>query len=92
MSLHVLKCDQMIRKTKLYFLLFFFVIISCNRANFEKKTTEEKTLFTLVSKSTTHVDFTNSVQQTNEFNCLNYTYALKKAAAKTSILWFFRRA
>ena len=53
---------------------FFAGIISCNKKSEDKKIPKEK--FTLVSETQSNIYFTNSVQQTNGFNCLNYTYAL----------------
>jgi hypothetical protein len=49
-------------------------VVSCNNKSKNEKTTEKN--FTLIPETQSNIGFTNSVQQTNDFNCLNYTYAL----------------
>jgi hypothetical protein len=60
-------------------LIFFIIVIicfGCAKNEFVKKANEANTQFTLVPKSISQIDFVNTVNQTNDFNCLNYTYAL----------------
>ena len=58
------------------FYFFIATIYSCDKKEFVGKTNDSKTLFTLIPKTTSQIDFVNNVKQTNTFNCLNYTYAL----------------
>ncbi|MDC6367699.1 MULTISPECIES: VCBS repeat-containing protein [Flavobacteriaceae] len=54
-----------------------FLFVACVKDNgTKKKTSNSPTLFSLLPKSTTGIDFVNTVEQTNDFNCINYTYAL----------------
>ena len=51
-------------------------LASCNSENeFTTKKAEGDTLFTLLSKEQTNVDFENSIVETINFNVLNYYYA-----------------
>lgn len=52
------------------------VLVNCGGNDFVKKTSTSKTLFNSIPKSISNIDFINKVEQTNTFNCLNYTYAL----------------
>ena len=57
-------------------LLFF---ISCSQHTSEKETPSRysenaNTLFTKMDAATTGITFTNKIQQTNDFNFMNYTY------------------
>ena len=49
-------------------------VISCKNKSENEKIPKEN--FTFISGKKSKINFTNSVKQTNEFNCLNYTYAL----------------
>ena len=51
-------------------------LVNCDGNDFVKKTGTSKTLFNAIPKSISNIDFINKVEQTNTFNCLNYTYAL----------------
>ena len=59
-------------------LVLFFVttVLGCDRGKFVKKSSKASTLFTLTSSSRSGINFKNTVKQSNDFNCLNYTYAL----------------
>ncbi|NOY36122.1 MAG: VCBS repeat-containing protein [Chlorobi bacterium] len=51
------------------FLLVLLLFFSCKR-----KVNEGKTLFSLLSPSATHVDFTNKLTETEQFNIIEYLY------------------
>ena len=56
--------------------LCLVLLASCNSENeFSSKKAEGATLFTLLNKEQTHVDFENSIVETASFNVLNYYYA-----------------
>ncbi|WP_299664935.1 VCBS repeat-containing protein [uncultured Polaribacter sp.] len=67
-----------------YLIIFFlvFVVISCKKKIKKERISKEK--FTLVSNNKSNVDFVNLVTQTNNFNCLNYTYALAGGGVATA--------
>ena len=67
--------NDMKLKASVYYVLLAFVF-SCNETGIMKKESHSETLFSLVPISTSTIDFTNTVEQTNDFSCLNYTYAL----------------
>ena len=67
--------NDMKLKASVYYVLLAFVF-SCNETGIMKKESHSETLFSIVPISTSTIDFTNTVEQTNDFSCLNYTYAL----------------
>jgi hypothetical protein len=52
-----------------FFLLFVILAISCNPG-----TKKDRKLFSLLSPSDTHVDFTNQLTETEEMNMIEYLY------------------
>lgn len=52
-------------------------VISCKKESKADKMPQQK--FTVISEKKSNINFINTVKQTNEFNCLNYTYALAGA-------------
>lgn len=56
-------------------LIVFTLFVSCSDNEFLKKTSQAKTLFTLVPEEKTSIDFKNTVKQDSIFNCIKYTYA-----------------
>lgn len=57
------------------FALIVFLLVRCDN-QFNKKSSNAATLFTLVPVEQTHVDFSNKVVQDTIFNCVKYMYAL----------------
>lgn len=61
-------------------LIFCVLIVTCTSCNdkdtFVKKKTKAKTLFSLVPSETSQINFSNNIEQNDNFNCLSYTYAL----------------
>jgi hypothetical protein len=57
-------------------------VISCKKKSKAEKIPQQK--FTLISEKKSNIDFLNIVQQTNDFNCLNYTYALAGGGVATA--------
>ncbi|MDT0687840.1 VCBS repeat-containing protein [Autumnicola psychrophila] len=58
------------------FLLFLTFLISCkDKGEVTKKPTVGDNLFTLLSNDQTNIHFENSVEETSDFNVLNYYYA-----------------
>ena len=65
--------------TKYYFLtVSLFLFIACGNNNSEinnqKKTEPKGTLFTKVNSDASNINFMNKVEETLEFNFLNYPY------------------
>ncbi len=62
---------------RIYTIVFILISLSsCTDNSLNFKESNSDTLFSIISSTSSQIDFTNSVNQTNEFNCLNYTYAL----------------
>lgn len=51
------------------------LVVCCQEQNTSKKESN-KVLFTQIGSKTSNRDFVNKVTQTNDFNCIRYTYAL----------------
>ncbi|MEZ4810105.1 MAG: VCBS repeat-containing protein [Allomuricauda sp.] len=65
----------MVAPKKIIVILALLAAFGCGDKGVRKKTTDAKTLFTLVPKNQSHVDFNNTITQDLEFNGLNYAYA-----------------
>jgi hypothetical protein len=50
-------------------ILFFGLFFSCSKAN-----ENTKTRFSFLNSGDTNIHFKNSIQETDDFNFLNYTY------------------
>lgn len=62
------------------FISFFGVLVSCNEAGVKKKkASDATTLFSLVPRTTTGIDFKNTVEQNIDFNYIEYVYAFNGA-------------
>ena len=59
-----------------YLGVLLILVFSCKKEETKIKHTNTEFLFSVVSSNNSGVDFKNTVQQDNAFNCLNYTYAL----------------
>ncbi len=67
-----------------YLFSILIICIGCeSKTANKKKDSDTKSMFTRLSASETGIDFENHVNQTNEFNCVNYTYALIGAGVAT---------
>lgn len=57
-------------------LVFFLLFVNCDHFQSKEKTSDSKTLFSLVPSGQSGINFVNQVQQDNSFNCVRYMYAL----------------
>ena len=67
----------MVKKKLVTLILLGFILFSCSK----KEKTDNKilttTLFTEIESTHSHIDFMNTVKQTDSFNIVRYTYALQ---------------
>ena len=59
--------------------MLLILVFSCKKEKTKINSIENEFLFLEVASNKSNIDFINSVKQTNDFNCLNYTYALAGA-------------
>ena len=57
--------------------------IGCNESDIKTNYDTTDSFFTNLSPTETNIHFVNEVMQTNDFNCINYTYALIGAGVAT---------
>lgn len=57
-------------------LVFFMLFVNCDNFQSKKKTSDSKTLFSLIPTEQSGINFINQVKQDNSFNCVRYMYAL----------------